>query len=184
VATMLKRSTAVGVFEDRSDAVAAIEELRRAGFRDDQIGFIAQQQEQARVLKTADKLDRTPQPEEETEAEEGAAIGAAAGAVVGGLTAVGLAMIPGVGPFLTAGTLASIAFGTVAGAAGGALVGALVGLGIPEEEAIYYSTELRRGRYLVTVNAGDRYDEACSLLQRFRGYDYASRDRVVAAGVR
>jgi hypothetical protein len=36
-----ERSTIVGVFEMRSEADAAIHELQRAGFRDDQIGFVA-----------------------------------------------------------------------------------------------------------------------------------------------
>jgi hypothetical protein len=37
---VIERSTVVGVFTDRIQAEQAINELRRAGFSDDQIGFI------------------------------------------------------------------------------------------------------------------------------------------------
>ena len=35
---MAQQSTIVGVFDDRLQADRAVDELRRAGFRDDQIG--------------------------------------------------------------------------------------------------------------------------------------------------
>ncbi len=38
--TTTGRSTVVGVFEDRAAAERAIDELRRAGFNDDQIGYV------------------------------------------------------------------------------------------------------------------------------------------------
>ena len=40
MATSKKRNTVVGVFEDRQHANMAIDELKRAGFRDDQIGIV------------------------------------------------------------------------------------------------------------------------------------------------
>jgi hypothetical protein len=63
------------------------------------------------------------------------------------------------------------AAGALAGAAAGGLLGALAGLGIPEEEARYYEGEFKSGRTLVTVKAGDRYDEAWRILERFGAYD-------------
>jgi hypothetical protein len=41
-----------------------------------------------------------------------------------------------------------------------------VGLGIPEEEASQYESELRAGRFLVTVHANGRYEEAVAILRR------------------
>jgi hypothetical protein len=70
---------------------------------------------------------------------------------------VGLAAldIPGIGPVLAAGPIASalIAGGVGAGvgAVAGGLVGALVDLGLSEEEAGYYSEGVRRGADLLTV---------------------------------
>src|SRR5205823_3676773 len=109
---------------------------------------------------TKDVVGRSPAPGEKTEAGEGAAIGAATGVVIGGLAAAGALMIPGIGPLLSAGTIAAAVFGVTAGAAGGALVGALIGLKIPEEEARFYEAEIKAGRSLVTVLADGRYDEA------------------------
>ena len=61
-------------------------------------------------------------------------------------------------------------------------VGALVGLGIPEEEAKYYETEVKGGRVLVTVKADGRYDEAYAILRRFGAYDVNTRRAAPAAG--
>ena len=37
----MDRTTVVGVFQDRGDAEHAIDDLHRAGFTDEQIGFVA-----------------------------------------------------------------------------------------------------------------------------------------------
>jgi hypothetical protein len=76
------------------------------------------------------------------------------------------AVIPGVGPVLTSGLLASALGGALTGLAGGDLVGALIGLEIPEEEARGYEREFHSGRTIVTVRAGERYDEAAAILQQ------------------
>jgi len=66
------RSTVVGVFEQRSDAERAVEQLRRAGFRDDEIGYAARDGE---PLEGGRALEGT----EGGEAGEGAAKGAVGG---------------------------------------------------------------------------------------------------------
>ena len=63
---------------------------------------------------------------------------------MGVLAGIGALAIPGVGPIIAGGALASTLAGAGIGAAAGGLLGALVGLGIPEEEARYYETGLRR----------------------------------------
>src|SRR4051794_2143163 len=67
-----KRTTAVGVFHNRAEAQQAIAELRRAGFRDDQIGMAARDDDGG---TSGDGDD-----EESSYAGEGALTGAAAGA--------------------------------------------------------------------------------------------------------
>jgi hypothetical protein len=151
--------TAVGVFDDRSHAEHAVEELHRAGFTAEEIGIL--------IPDAAAKIEPPP-PGPETKVEEGAATGAIAGAAVGGLVGAMLAslVIPGVGPVIAGGLMAGILGGAVTGIAGGGIVGALIGLEIPEKEARGYAREFHSGRTLVTVRAGSRYDEAVAILRR------------------
>src|SRR4051794_32262025 len=160
-----KRTVVVGVFEDRRKAQQAVAELTRAGFREEQIGVVAQDKEAVTGAKaTADKGSH---------AAEGAVTGVAAGAGVGALWALGIAagVLPVIGPVIAGGLLASVLASAAGGAAIAGLVGALVGLGIPEEEAHYYDKEFQAGRTIVTVKAGDRYDEAVAILHRHGAYD-------------
>ena len=87
---------------------------------------------------------------------------------MGFLVGIGALAIPGIGPVVAGGALAT-AFGlgggtAVAGAgigaAAGGIVGALVGMGIPEEEAQHFEAGFREGGVLVTVNAKDRAMDA------------------------
>jgi predicted nucleic acid-binding protein len=93
-------------------------------------------------------------------ADEGAKGGAAGGAALGGLggllVGLGALAIPGIGPVIAGGALATAlattAAGGAIGAAAGGIAGALVGLGIPEERARFYNDRVNRGDYLVMVD--------------------------------
>ena len=167
-----KRSHYVGVFDERDDAELAARDMREQGFRDDQIGY-------------AWRDDEGKTRGEGNKAGEMAASGAGTGAVLGGVIGAGAALlIPGVGPVVSGGLLATALAGAATGAATGAVAGgvsgALVGLGIPEDEAKYYDEQFREGRTLMTVKADDRYDDAGDIIRRRRGYDYETRaDRPV-----
>jgi len=63
--------------------------------------------------------------------------------------------IPGLGPVVAAGWLASLAVGAAAGATAGGLVGALVSAGTSDDHAHVYSESVRRGGTLVSVRAED-----------------------------
>jgi uncharacterized protein (TIGR02271 family) len=165
---MTQRSTVVGVFSDRRRAQQAVEELRRVGFREDQIGVVARE-----GGTTVEGIATT---EQGSKWEEGAATGAIAGAGVGGLWALGIAagLLPAIGPVIAGGLLASVLASAAGGAAVASIVGALLGLGIPEDEAEYYEEEFKSGRILVTVKADGRYDEALAILRRFGAYDMST----------
>jgi hypothetical protein len=141
-----------------------VDEVRRAGFRENQIGFVSRGEDNE--VPTA--VDETSN----TLAAEGAMAGALAGAGVGGLVGLGIlaGVIPVVGPAIAAGTLGTILLNAAGGAAIASVAGALIGLGIPEEEASYYEGEIKAGRYLVTVHADGRYEEAWNILQRHGAY--------------
>jgi uncharacterized protein (TIGR02271 family) len=169
----ITQRTVVGVFQDRPSAEQAVADLRRAGFREDQIGFMAR--DGSGQTTTQGKEARG------TNAGEGALAGALAGAGIGGLVGLGVVagVIPVIGPAIAAGTLGTILLNAAGGAAIAGLTGALIGMGIPEEEAQYYEGELKAGRFLVTVHADSRDQEARAILQRHGAYD---RTSMAAAG--
>src|ERR687891_1578569 len=98
---MQSRDTVVAVFDDRDDAQDAINALRDAGFRADDISILARDRDVAGRL-----ADDTG-----TEAAAGAATGALAGGLLGGvagwLVGIGALAIPGVGPIIAAGPIAA-----------------------------------------------------------------------------
>src|SRR5256885_2709823 len=125
--TTTGRSTVVGVFEDRAAAERAIEELRQAGFNDDQIGYV--------VRDNRGTTDTVPGGQK-TLAGEGAATGAISGGVVGGvLGAAAALLIPGFGPAIAGGILLATFGAAGIGALAGSIKGTLVSIGVPEEEA-------------------------------------------------
>jgi len=110
------RSTIVGLFPDREAAESAINDLKRAGFSENEIGVAMR--------------DRTAQgqlaEDTGTQAAEGAAKGAMGGGVVGGLVGllggIGALAIPGLGPIFAAGWLGSTLAGAGIGAAAGGIL--------------------------------------------------------------
>jgi len=169
-----QRTAIVGVFEDRKDADRAIGELRKAGFRDDQIGV---------VMRHDEGMAQPEHVDDDSHAGTGAITGAVAGLGLGALAGLGVlsGMIPVVGPAIAAGTLGVILSNAAAGAGVAGLVGALIGAGIPEEEAHYYQGEFEAGRAIVTVHAEGRADEATAILRRHGAYDMGSRSTPVSS---
>jgi hypothetical protein len=177
--------TVVGLFGHRAHAEAAIRDLQGAGFPQDRIGVAVQERvEQGDLLESGGG------------AAEGAAKGAVSGGVLGGLLGLlGSLLIPGVGPVVVGGVLASTLTGAGIGAATGGLLGVLVALGVPEEDARHFDGGLRSGGTLVTVDAGARTPEALAILQRhevdfgpsgvlrFDGVDWSARDNSAPAAV-
>ena len=72
--------------------------------------------------------------------------------------------------------LATALGGAALGAGVGGLAGALIGMGVPEEEASWYESEVRGGGTLVAVRAGSRDDEAEGILHDYGAYDVEHRD--------
>ncbi|SFU45205.1 hypothetical protein SAMN05192541_10212 [Bradyrhizobium arachidis] len=71
------------------------------------------------------------------------------------LAGLGLLAIPGLGPVVAAGWLASTAAGAAAGAATGGIVGALTQAGVSREDASRYAEGVRRGGTLVSAKVSD-----------------------------
>ena len=164
-------TTVIGLYDRLEDAQNAISELVSAGFPRENISIVA--------ADTEGKF-KTYVGESSAEGGEGIATGAGIGAAVGGLggllIGIGALAIPGIGPVLAAGPLASALIGAGVGAVTGGLLGALVDAGIPEEQANLYTEGVRRGGTLVKVTAPeDRVDEANRIMDRFNPIDIDQR---------
>jgi uncharacterized protein (TIGR02271 family) len=140
--------TIVGLFADQLDAERGIQTLKAAGFSEQQIGVAVRDKQQQQELTEGTGTQTT----------ESAATGAVGGGVLGGvvglLAGVGALAIPGIGPIIAGGVLASTLAGAGIGAAAGGLIGALVGMGVPEEDARHFERGFQQGAVLVTVQAG------------------------------
>jgi uncharacterized protein (TIGR02271 family) len=157
------RNSVVGVFENHAQAQRAVDDLRRAGFREDQIGVATQDRSRTATDET---------PAEGGNAGTGAVTGALAGAGLGAAWGIGIVagLLPAIGPVIAGGTLAAILASAGLGAAAAGVAGLLIGMGIPEEEANYYESEFQAGRTIVTVKAENRYDEAATIIRRHGGH--------------
>lgn len=147
-----------GLYKTHAEAAAAVDRLHERGITSEDIS----------VLMTDATHGREFGVEEHSKAPEGAAVGAATGGALGaiaaGLTAVGTLAAPGIG-LLAAGPIVAALAGGGAGAAAGGLVGSLVGWGMPEHEAKFYSEEVHEGGILIGVHAHeDRVDRVKDIL--------------------
>ncbi|MCR8844128.1 general stress protein [Paenibacillus sp. SC116] len=142
----MKKQKIVGYYHSESEAISAIEELKRQGYATNEISIISKNKEDTTHIAN----------ETGTNVAEGAATGAVTGSLLGGLggllAGVGALAIPGVGPLIAAGPILAGLTGAAAGAGVGGLAGALIGLGLPEEEAHLYSAHVNEGKILVLVD--------------------------------
>jgi hypothetical protein len=156
------RSVVAGLFRDRERAAQAIRDLRARGFAPEEIGAAMRDRSEQGELVADNSLRAVGA------AASGAAGGGVLGGVIGLLVGAGVLAIPGVGPVVAGGVLAStlgVVGGTAAagagiGAATGGILGALIGMGIPHEDARFFERGVREGGTLVTVHAPSRESEA------------------------
>ena len=159
-----------GLVRDEAQASRIIEELKTAGFSNQDIS----------VLMSDRRSTREFAHETETKAPEGATTGGVTGGVVGGvlgwLAGIGSLAIPGVGPFIAAGPIMAALSGSALGMATGGLIGGLIGMGIPEYEAKRYEGRVKEGGVLLSVHCdtSDEITRAKDLLKRTGADDIAS----------
>ena len=168
----------VALFATRNEAENAIDMLDGMGYDASKVGYINRQSDvvadttMGRDSTTGDYAstrgtdgdnldgDKGDMAEEGAKGVAGGAVGGAAvGAGAGLLASAGLALIPGVGPFLAAGTLLGTLGATAAGAAGGAVLGGVAGtiFGAANDDtsSTYYREGVEQGGSLVTVSVDD-----------------------------
>jgi hypothetical protein len=154
--------TITKMFNQYDQAKQSVHDLEAAGIHSASISIVANQ--------TNTNADATI--EEGSEAGLGAGLGAVAGGTAGLLTGLGIMAIPGVGPVVAAGWLASLAAGVLAGGATGGIVGSLIGAGVPDDHAHVYSEGLRRGGTLLSVKVEEsRVDQVHAILDKNQPVD-------------
>jgi uncharacterized membrane protein len=147
----MNTSTVVGLFDYYRNADRAVQALQDYGVDSNHISV---------VTRDNDTIERG------NALGTGAVTGAAAGGLVGLLAGLSALSVPGIGPVIATGALATTlattfemtAVGAGFGAATGGLLGSLIDLGFSQEAAEFYTEGVKRGGILVSVEA-DTEDE-------------------------
>ena len=168
----MRENIVSAVFDSRSEAEMAMSELRTAGITDSAISVIAQE----------DGKNTTSDGSGEETDTGGLIAGTLAGAGVGTLLGIAALAIPGVGPLVAAGAIASSAIpgaaltGAAIGAVGGGLTKMLTdhSVGDDDDDASYYEERINNGSTFVSVDttdAGMASDTASQILSRNGGHN-------------
>lgn len=169
--------TVTRLFDSHTEALRAVDDLERAGVHHDRISLVSNNADNWHAghrhdeAKTRGSVLGDRNGDGENDVADGAGKGAATGGMIGGagglLAGLGMLAIPGLGPVVAVGWLASTAVGAVVGAAAGGAAGGLLGAlkeaGHSDEEANVYAEGVRRGGTLVSVKVEG--DDAARLEQ-------------------
>lgn len=121
-----------GLAMSEAQAVSIVDQLKVAGLLDKEISVLLPDRMGTRHFAH----------EQNTKAPEGAAVGAGSGVVVGAifgwLVSIGTLAIPGLGPLVAARPIIAALASAGSGAIVGGVTGSVIGLQMPEFEALQY----------------------------------------------
>lgn len=143
------------LYDNYDDAQRAVANLEAAGVPHSDLSIVANNSDNWYSANGKVDRDRNGADDRAEGASTGAGIGAGLGGAAGLMAGLGMLAIPGLGPVVAAGWLASTALGLAAGAASGGVVGALTQAGVSEDEAPLYAEGVRRGGTLVSARVAD-----------------------------
>ncbi len=178
----IEKTRAVGLFSDRQSAETALTQLKDSGFDMNKVSVVNKNTDMDNMASGASGKSDGSQVAES--AGESAAVGGVAGGAIGLIGSLGILAIPGVGPAAELGVLlANTVFAGALGAASGGLLGALVGWGLPEDQAQYYSDRVNKsGDYLVVIEGDSTtINAAQTILQQNRVSDWRTFSNTEAA---
>jgi hypothetical protein len=161
----MSTSKVIGVFDNHWAAEEAVRRLQRGGFDMRQLSIVGKgyhTNEQVIGFYTRGERLKT-----------WGGIGAFWGGMWGLLVGAAFIWVPGVGPLAVAGPLAQVLFSTLQGAAivGGAglIAGALSSIGVPNDEALKYQTDVAADRFLLVSHGNvEQVSHARELLRDVR----------------
>jgi hypothetical protein len=145
---MSQESSAVGVYTSMDAAEDAVRQLGQGGFPIQHVSIIARDLgSESKVHGFVTSCDV---------AKSSARTGAWVGGIFGLLAGAAFLWVPGVGPLVVAGSLASALLGGVEGAVAGAattgVLGWLFSLGIGKQHILKYEQSVKAGKYLVVAH--------------------------------
>lgn len=159
--------TITAMFDTYSQAAAAVSRLEQAGTSHHDISIVSNDPAHKTYLE---------QHGDTTGTATGASLGTVLGGGAGLLAGLGLLAIPGLGPVVAAGWLASTLIGAGVGAAAGGVVGALTDAGVSKEDAHVYAEGVSRGGTLVTVRTDESESgQAADILDADGSVDIGNR---------
>ena len=180
--------TITHMYDDPGTAQTIVRKLKAEGLSDDDISIVSRDT----VRRDGDGRHNggvDPRHDKDHDGMDDRTEGAAAGGTVGGLAGgalgaaagLGAIAIPGIGPVVAAGWLASTLAGVVAGGAAGGIIGALAGAGTREEDAHVYAEAVRRGGTLVAVRVPDDEAARWRAVMEERAVDVTQRRNVYSS---
>lgn len=170
------------VFDNRSEAEAAVQELRSAGVDTGRLSVVGRDEGRTTVTDGSGEVT-------DDDAGEDAVKGALGGAGLGAILGIAALAIPGVGPLAAAGAIASsaipgaAAIGAGVGAVAGGLTGYLKDHGVSDEDAEYYEGRINEGGIFLSVDASEgsiSAEQVREILARNGGHS-ASQPRMASA---
>ena len=165
--------TIIGLFDTPRDAQRAMEMVRDSNLTVEDVSVISRSAEH----------ELTVEGGEDVSAGQGATVGA----VWGGLVGLASLLIPGVGPVIASGALATALASAVTGAVTGAVVGGVAAAlihfgGLSEDQARQYESLVSAGKTLVAVKAADEDARHVRRILSKAGAESVQGERAVAGG--
>lgn len=167
----LDRANVVAVFDSQDEADEALMALRITGFRDRRMGYLSRSMNGLVV----DALGRSYLG---AGTLLGLLVGAALGLWTGWMAQTGQGTP--IAPPMVPEASSTVVLLTCAlwGAAFFGLIGASIGFCFHRRETVHFGSELEPGRYVMTLDAGDRKDEAWAILRSYGARHPEPADRV------
>jgi hypothetical protein len=159
---MAEVNSVVGTYTSMDAAEEGVRQLAKGGVPIEQVSIVAQDlgsEKKIHGFVTACDVGKSS-----------AKIGAWLGGIFGLVTGAAFLWVPGVGPLIIAGSLATAVLGGAEGAvvtaAAAGLLGWLTSLGISKQHILKYEESVKAGKYLVIVHGqADQVQKAQQILQ-------------------
>ena len=164
----MPEQSVVGVYDTLAQVEGALRRLDEAGFPITHVSIVSQNPQSEKEVVGYITVEDV--------AKKGLITGAWASGLLGLLTGAAFLWIPGFGPLIAAGKLASLLLevlsgmeGAVIGSAYGGVLGTLAGWGVSQEHIFKYEEHVRAGKHLVIVHGNaEEIAHAHSILQDTR----------------